>query len=142
MNETPFAHIDAGMTDLAAAIGGEKHQIAALQGIDTDARGAHGDQFASGARQADARGVTVDVADEATAVETAVRGVAAPAIGRADQAYGAEQHVFGGRRGLLDGGGDRRGIRRRRLARTSGEQRGQDKNGKAVRCEHGKSVLT
>jgi len=33
MHETPFTDVDTGMADLAAAIGGEEHQIAAAQGI-------------------------------------------------------------------------------------------------------------
>ncbi|MNN72634.1 hypothetical protein D3C81_1886900 [compost metagenome] len=141
MDEAPIAHIDAGMTDLRAAIGGEEHQVAALQRIDADTRGAHGDELAGGARQADAGGVAVDVTDQAAAVETAVRGVAAPAVGRADQAQRAKQHVVGNGRELWRRRGDD-GRGRRRLARASGEQRSQGKDGEAVRCEHGKSVLT
>src|SRR6185503_6927464 len=56
----------------------------------------HVGHFAGGARQFEAGGVAVDVVDQAAAVEAAGGTVATPAVRRADQGHGAEQHVVGG----------------------------------------------
>ncbi|KKI99732.1 hypothetical protein PROH_07575 [Prochlorothrix hollandica PCC 9006 = CALU 1027] len=122
MHETPFAHIDPGMTDGAPAIGGKEHQIATLQGVAADIRCAHGTQLTRRTRQTDTSGIAINVADQAAAVETAFRGVATVAIRRTDQAKGAEQHVLSA--ALIGGRRDWRGVTRlgRRSATAAGTQ--------------------
>src|SRR5690606_1923796 len=88
--------VDADVGDAAAAA--EEHQVPGGQLLGRDARALPGEQVAGGPRQAHVEHVAVDVVDQAAAVEAALRGVAAVAVGRADQADGADGHGVGGRR--------------------------------------------
>src|SRR3990167_3466044 len=94
MNKTAIADIDASMANLAAAIGGEEHQITTLQAITADGWGAHADQLAGRTWQFNARRIAVDIANQTAAIKAAIRGIAAVAIGCADQAEGTKQHIF------------------------------------------------
>src|SRR5690606_9836522 len=94
MDKTPFPDIDAGMTHGAPAIGGEEHQITTLQRIATYLRRAHRTQLAGRARQADTRGISIDITDQAAAVETAFRCITTITIRRTDQLQGTKQNVF------------------------------------------------
>ncbi|MNP75324.1 hypothetical protein D3C76_1723690 [compost metagenome] len=70
VDKAPFAHIDAGMADLGAAIGGEEHHITGLQRIAADIGSPHDDHFAGRARQRDTGSIAVHVTNQATAIET------------------------------------------------------------------------
>lgn len=94
MNEAAVTDIDPGMTDGAATIGGKEHQVTTFQGVTADIRGAHGAQLTRRTRQTDTGSIAINVADQATAVETTFRSIATIAIRRTDQTEGTEQHVF------------------------------------------------
>lgn len=70
MDEAAITDIDPGMTDGAATIGGKEHQVTTFQGVATDIRGAHGAQLTRRTRQTDTGSIAINVADQATAVET------------------------------------------------------------------------
>src|SRR5699024_3450830 len=89
-----------------------------------------GEQVAGGTRQALVDHVAVDVVHQAAAVEAAFRGVAAVAVGGADQADGADgDRVGGGGIGRCDhrpvalGGGGLAGGRRAHFLAAAGGHR-------------------
>ena len=91
-----------------------------------------------GARQRDAGGVAEDVADQAAAVEAALRRVAAEAVRRADQRDRAEQHRVG-RVGARRAGDERRlGTARRGAA--GGQQDDQQGEQRAAQRRHAADV--
>ena len=94
MDESPFADVDPGVADAGTTTGRKEQQVAGLQVLLADILRTHHDQFTRGTRQGDARGVTVNEADQATAIKPGVRRVAAPAIRRAHQTERAKQYVF------------------------------------------------
>lgn len=93
MHEAPLTDVDASVADLAAATGGKEHQITTAQGITAYGRRAHADQFARRPRQLDARRITVDVTNQAAAIEAAGWGIAAVAVRRADKAQCTKQYI-------------------------------------------------
>jgi hypothetical protein len=133
------------MTDLRAAIGGEENQITGLQAFFADIRCLHDDQLARGARQVDAGGITINKSDQTTAIETRIRRVATPAIRRAHQTKGAEQHIFrSGRKRLGRAEHNRRTNYRRRRRCTTGagaEQRCEEHQCEAGRHRHKQNIL-
>ena len=124
VHETAFADKDAGVEGPAAA---EDHQItgADLGLVD---RAPKVGELGDGARRRHACAGFVDVTDQPAAVEAAVGRVAAPAVGRADQA----QRVDGDVTGLRFGQRRRQAwAPRRGCAGTAGEQQGQSSLGPA-----------
>src|SRR5690606_22335740 len=92
--ELALADVDADVVHAATAA--EEHQVAGGH------VGAVGDLLAAAglvardARQVDAQGGAIDVADQATAVEAPVRRTATPAIRRAEQGERTAQHGLHG----------------------------------------------
>lgn len=142
MHEATLADVDAGMAHGATTGGGEEHQVAGLQGLHRHAGRAHGNHLAGRARQLDAGHVAVDEVDQAAAIEARIGRVAAPAVGRADQAEGTEQHIVGGgreirRRTEYDLFGGRGG---RRFAGAGGKQRSKGEDRESGQCMHSGSL--
>src|SRR5690606_33453077 len=88
MHETDLANVDAPVGHAAPAA--EEHQVAGGEVCRGNARALPREQVAGGARQADGRYVPVGVIAQPAAVEAAVGRIAARAVGRADQADGAD----------------------------------------------------
>ena len=93
VHEAALADVDAHVADLAAAA--EEHQVATGQALALQPWPLHLGQFARAARQAQVEHVAVDVVDQAAAVEARIGGVAPIAVGRADQAQGAQGDRIG-----------------------------------------------
>ncbi|MNR28528.1 hypothetical protein D3C85_1458560 [compost metagenome] len=133
------------MADLRAAIGGEEHQVTGLQRLGIHGWRAHDDHLTRRTRQAYAGSITVDVLDQATAIETGIRRVAAPAIRRAHQADSTHQHVIGNRRRAGLAIGYLRLYHRGRRRRTAGA--GSQQGCQGEKCEarhlyHGQNILS
>ena len=94
MDEAVVADIDAGMIDPSLVAGAEEHDVAGLQRIARDLRRVVANHLARGARQVDTGLVAKQIADEPTAIETALdRGAAVPVTG-ADQLEAAFQQAL------------------------------------------------
>ena len=140
MHETALAHIDARVRGYASSA--KQHQVpgAEVFGVDQLSETA---QLRHAAWGRNAQLVAIHVADQATAIESSLRRVAAITVRRADQAQRMDSQVTG----LIGRQSGRRSPRwriasRRRCAGATCEQQRGDENGRAGKSGAHSSRLT